>query len=649
MQKGLLFFSAHKRYAVWGGLILLLAGALYACLDSHYRTGIFNDDAFYVLTARDLVSSDRPPSLLERRPDFPLPGLPLVLAPLIKAVAPHWTELEKLSVVATLLAVFFLLRLTRNWMSEGESLTVAALFAFNPVVTKFSGIIMPEPYYTAATLACFWLMGDLRKAPTDAKALGLGFLLGWASVLRPEGVLLALGIIGTLLVRFRDGRRLTVMALAMASWIFVLRIWMVARASPHWEYAGDIAALGTYWQHSFGAGIHFIWPMLWLFGVHAIAPFYVAPTPGHHAAVVVASLLFMAALTAGFRSLWKERPAQRDELTAVAVFSGLYLAVHVFWHVAEARYALTVLPFVLVFLVRGLRVTAGRLWGTPRGMHVALALLFLYYGVRGGNALRETYWSPNVMNAPPWRSLAWLRQHTPTHAKTLSPIAATVELYAQRPSMPEVNAQTSEGYLYALLHWGLDYVVDRPKRLVAPGVGKADNPNQRWRLFRYWMVLHPEHFQPVYRNAAERSMILRVVYDPRFGAAYEGFLQALQSYNAGQWDRAFRQVRDCLAFYPELGTAINLEGVLYLKRGDDAQAERDFLHAEAVLPGSPVPLINLATLYEMSGQPERAALFIQRAKTVCAARGEEAGFSRNLKELEPLWSQGRGIVFVHPA
>ncbi len=175
-------FETHFRSFL--SFIVASAGFLYLLLDPQYRTGAVNDDAVYVLGARSLVHPWGFHSMLIR-PDYPMPGLPILLAPLVKLVEPQWTRLESLSIMVTIGSLLCLAAWVRRFLSPGETLAVVALFAFNRVVAKFSGILMPEIYYTAAILASFLLMSQLREKWTVGKALSLGLVLGWGCLVRP--------------------------------------------------------------------------------------------------------------------------------------------------------------------------------------------------------------------------------------------------------------------------------------------------------------------------------------------------------------------------------------------------------------------------------------------------------------------------------
>ena len=67
---------------------------------------------------------------------------------------------------------------------------------------------------------------------------------------------------------------------------------------------------------------------------------------------VVAFVLFLVGVGVGFWRLWKKQHAARPVLASVAVFCLSFSLVHIFWHVADARYFILLVPFSLIFLVR---------------------------------------------------------------------------------------------------------------------------------------------------------------------------------------------------------------------------------------------------------------------------------------------------------
>src|ERR1700755_416363 len=144
-----------RRYRFHAAGIVVASALLFSVRNLQYNTGVFNDDAAYVLAAQSIGAPDPGlESLVRPRPDFPFPGLPYLLAPLVKVVAPHCELLEWLFVVVGIVAVILFALWMQRWVTPQESLLGLMIYAFNPIVAKYSGVLMPAVYFLAAVLGC---------------------------------------------------------------------------------------------------------------------------------------------------------------------------------------------------------------------------------------------------------------------------------------------------------------------------------------------------------------------------------------------------------------------------------------------------------------------------------------------------------------
>ena len=125
--------------------------------------------------------------------------------------------------------------------------------------------------------------------------------------------------------------------------------------------------------------------------------------------------------------------------------------MHVFWHVSARRYAIPLLPFMLIFLVHGVHALRTPLKKRKCGRDWLFSLLLIPYLYKNGLAVHEALLASDPMKSPPWRSLAWLNQNTPSDVQVLSDIATNVELYTDRQAVVQVSAVSSEMFLYRLI------------------------------------------------------------------------------------------------------------------------------------------------------------------------------------------------------
>jgi len=331
-------------------LIIVGSALLFVVLNSQYSTGVYNDDAVYVIAARQLADPSAIRSLIVK-PDYPLPGLPLLLAPLIKVTGDDWIALEWLSVLVSMALVFLVERWVRPWLTAGETLAVTALFALNPLVIKFAGILMPAPYYAIVVILSFVLLRQLLEKPSRKKSLALGFLVGWGGVLRPEGFLLLTSIAPALAITNNGRHLLRWVLIPVAGWALFVWYWFHSRPYERTEYGGDLTALASYWSHHFLSGLFFAGEFCRLFLIKALTGISLPKDLSWFFFVVM--LLCVGLVTAGFRNVWKQSPSHRTDLVAIALFFLLYCAVHFFWHIASTRYAIPLLPILLLFGIRG--------------------------------------------------------------------------------------------------------------------------------------------------------------------------------------------------------------------------------------------------------------------------------------------------------
>jgi len=645
--------AVRRRWVEQHFMLLLygiLAGAalIYSLRNPQYRTGSFNDDAIFVIGARDFWRGAAMRSHL-LKPDYPCPGLPLLLSPLAKLVFPHWTLLESVTIVFTVFLVYLMGLLSRKLLPPGEALAVTALLAFNPVVARLSGSVMSEIYYAVAIIISYVLLSEELEKPTLKKALGLGFIVGWGCLVRPEGGILLISILVPVVLRQKGRRFLLAMLIPLTVWGVFAFYWFRIRTFPGSEYGSDLNALTSYWAHHFTSGLQFLNDLLQDFLNH---PLLSTKITAHLSRAINGALMVicMGIMGIGFRSLWKQRTGERAILIGAGIFCGLYFIVHLFWHAKAPRYSIPMLPFILVFLIRGTNAALSPLKQRRRWTQVAFAVLLLFDFYRNGLAIRQTYVSgPKPINVPPWRSLAWLRDHTPSDAVVMSNIAPTINLYTERPATNGIYSNNFEWLSYRFMKEHMDFLVLRAGDFLTPGVSGAQDPNQIWNRLRLWAAHYPQRFQLLYTDPVEQTVIYRVVSDPQYVHAYDLFKMGVAYYRADRSDpneRALRTFQKCVATYPKLGSAYNFLGAIYMNRQDFMHAQRAFATAIALLPDDPYAMLNMATLYRMGNQPDQAQAYVQRALDVSAANGEEDVWKANVNELYQEWDQKHARMFL---
>lgn len=625
--------------------ILILAALLYACLINRFSTGIYNDDAVYAAVSTDLTNRSISRLLPSITPDYPLPGLPIVLAPVAKLIEPHWTLLEWVSLAATVLTLWLLGKWLIEWLPAEEALFVVALYAFNPTVVKFSGILMPASYYSLAIVASFLCLSRVTRRPSVWNCSLLGLLLGWSMVLRAEGGILLISILVALYFHHQRKQVWVWVSLPIMAWVCGAIYWFKFRGLQRLDYAEDVGALFVYWSQNFWSGIRFAWLFLHLLFQRTLMAINVVPDDKHMWFSAVAIVLALIGICIGIRHLWREQSSRHGEMIGMGLFCIIYFITHSYWHVAVPRYGIALLPFMLAFLVHGMRQVFPLLRRRPAFLAILFFPFFATYAYSLGWAVNETLVSPNPMNAPPWRTLRWINRNTPVESKMMSPFAAGIALYTKRTAVTLLRLGDVEAFRFGLDKDSIDHIVDRPILFVTPGVGGTENMNKDWNKARRWLRLYPQHFPIVYRDAQEQTTIYRVAHSPGFADAFTKYYAAFHDLREGRQEAALIKVQESLVQIPDFGLAHGLLGAIYFFRHEDQKAEREFLEAATLLPDSPLPLTNLASLYHRQGDTQRAVETLNKAIAIIEANGNMHARQKKLQELVNSWERKNELIF----
>lgn len=557
---------------------------------------------------------------------------------------PDWTALEWMAVFSTIFTIFFLGRWMRGWFTAGETLAIMATYAFSPLVARFSGIIMPVPFFGLASVVCFYLLEKQLVKPTPGKALWLGFILGWGSLMRPDGIVLLIGIIGPFIF-LRDKKPLLhFILIPVLGWVVFVALWFRFRYVSHTEYGGDLQALLKYWTSNFSGIFSFVvrWFKSFLLANWRSVKFYNVGQSLYFSAITFT--IFLVGVIHGFIRLWKLHKSKRIILLGLAFFLGSFFLIHIFWHVALARYFCLFIPFSVIFIASSAN---RKLWGK-----LLLFVILSSYAYENSMSIYRTYWVPNPMNAPPWNCFDWISKNTTPSTKFISNIAPSIDLYTGRPASPVLNATNVDFLHYLLIVKEFDYVVLRDGVATTPGVGSTENLNIFWDRYRRWMRNYPERFKLVFSDGAERTAIYQVVKNENFKNSYKIFIEAAQLSEQKNYENAFFKTLESLKLEPQLGCAVNLLGALYLLQNRFELAEQSFIKANQLLPDSTNGLVNLATLKGRQGQIPEALDFLRKSVDLNNKNGDEPEFSAKVEDIKKHLYDGGGTIFIdlpHPS
>lgn len=495
--------------------------------------GQCHDDAIYVVTAKALAEG-------EGYHLISLPGAPAqtkyppLYPALLALVWRAWPDfpanllaLQGLSLLCgcAALALFYLFAVRFGYCRRGKALAAGLLCATSVPYLFFASLTLSEMTFALlVTAALWWLEAALRRPASrpGADFLG-GLLLALPFLCRSAGLLFVL--VGLLLL-WQKGQRWRWTAagafLAVLPWLlWSTGAWRSWSRDPVEGYYTDY--LG--WWLSFGppALVRVITANFWWVvagisstGLDGLAQPLKASAPGWvwFLAFVPFGLLALAALLADVR---------RGRILPTCLTA--YLVLIIVWPWAPHRFLIPVLPFLVVYLLRGL-TWVGRFPGLRRlcpalgwGL-LGLGLAANLAGWAGQVRIRVQEHTPNAELPPPtgdtgegrhsWecdeRLFAWLREHSESDDLIAAGADPMIALYTGRlayypivcpPLMLFYNLEAPRERLYADALRVLER--RRPRYLVL-----TPNFHGEAEVVRPWVKALRERFptrvMPVYRD-----------------------------------------------------------------------------------------------------------------------------------------------------
>lgn len=188
-----------------------------------------NEDAFEYITGGQSIVRGAGYLGLSGRPQtlFP-PGYPLAIA-LAATLSDPIKAAKTVSWLSSGLSVLLLFLIARDWFGVPVAAASALLFSFLPLRVWLAQAALSEPLYVMLLLLAI-LVAIRTRTSRLLPAIGLGLILGWAYITRPEAVIL-IGVLGfSLLVRFirsrKEGKYLAAYALGLMAVILPYVLWL---------------------------------------------------------------------------------------------------------------------------------------------------------------------------------------------------------------------------------------------------------------------------------------------------------------------------------------------------------------------------------------------------------------------------------------
>ncbi|MFA6031248.1 MAG: glycosyltransferase family 39 protein [Elusimicrobiota bacterium] len=481
--------------------LLLLCAAAYALALGAYYVGFFNDDAFYIIGARSLLSGRFAELNAPGAPPLSpyMPGYPLLLAPLTALFPESFLPLQLLSVACTLGSLHLLWELLDGRASPAVRFAATALAGLNPLTVSVSGTVLTDPLFTLLTLAFFV---QARRAWRDEAPGPWALLCGLCAAswyVRPTGAVFGAALVGTLLLQRRPRR-----ALACAAALAALAApWLLRGAlqgSPLIPYAGELPtadASPSLPAILSGAGASALFHLRELYA-RALFRWPGAATGGPAETLAVLGGLALTLL--GLRRL---RPGPLALLAAAG-----YAGLHLLWAKTTARYLLPALPFVCALVLLGTQELEER-WALRRAALplATLALALALFAPTLGTVFAASRRKGTPLTTPPERTFSWIRTHAPPDAVFAAEEQGRVYLLTGRRSARLRGAPTSREFAAGLRARGAGWVLSLPD---GGAIVRRDDPNAPLPSSDLRRLAAPPLFEKVFEDPAERSAIYRL-------------------------------------------------------------------------------------------------------------------------------------------
>ena len=405
-------------------LLLVPLAALYWTSRGAYFVGFFNDDAFYIIGARSLLTGRFAELNVPGAPpmDTHSPGFPLLLLPAALAAGEGFAAYQATAVLLSVAGVWLLTRFGRERLAPETALAAAAAAALNPLAVGTSATVLSEIAYVPLSLLILLLASRAWPKNSPGVWAGLGALAGYLGLVRLSGASLLAALVAGLAWE-RRWKCSAVCAGAgsgvLGAWI--LRNFMVAgrsetRVGEMLEtlgWSGEmLGRIPYYTKEAFGRAL-FRWPAM------------LGTNMGTELWTAAAALAGLAAVVEGLRR-WGWAGAGK----VLPLYLGAYGLVHLAWPYQSARYLHQVLPLAALLTFAGIEKFGKRAALAAGFLSVALSAAPVSAIVRA--SLGQTR---NPMNTAPTRSRDWIRRNTPPEAVFAASLDGQVHLLTGRPCL----------------------------------------------------------------------------------------------------------------------------------------------------------------------------------------------------------------------
>ncbi|MFI5390580.1 MAG: hypothetical protein ACHQYQ_04390, partial [Bacteriovoracales bacterium] len=410
-----------------------------------------NDDAVYIIGAKSLLSGK---FIDLANPNHSplinyLPGYPLLLAPFVKIVDPHWIYLKFLSSVLIAISGLLLWKLLDPWFSPLFRLLFLCSFVFNPTVVNISSMVMSEPCFLFSFSLALITLKSLIQSYRPWKPWVLGLLLGWASLIRPQGICLILGVSIALLHKKQWGNwaKATFLSVGIYGGIYLRNYFLTKFLAG---YMSEWNELLPYLGRNYDQYLAQTYEMFKTFFIFSLFPI---PTllsrPYQSIAYLFTCFLGIVFGGIGIAHVVQKKKLPEELVLSITLSCFFCSILQMLWARIEPRYFFFFIPFSLLFIFSGAESILSRL---PRKKLWASLGFFLLMAVYANANLRYLSYSnsKSQIQSVPFQTFQWIRENVPKKAIFLSINRPTLFLYTGHCGYDYFNTDDIDDFRYTL-------------------------------------------------------------------------------------------------------------------------------------------------------------------------------------------------------
>lgn len=319
--------------------------------------GIFHDDGIYVSTAKALAQGDGyrlinfPDSPLQTKYPILYPALLAVIWKLWPSFPDNLLAMQGLSLFAgaATVAIVFLYLVSNGYCSRGIALTSGLLCATSVWFLYFSTLTLSEIPFALLTVIALWIVERSIRIPIESSLSRfiIGVLLALPFLTRIIGIVL---VPISLILLYRAGRSIRLIALGSAVVVVPWILWMLIGPKGNQPQVAAYYTNYLSWWSSFGLPNLiriFLYNLLMVIIQTAQIVFALFQNSMVHRWLLPIAL-FVGAMVFGSIIL------QIRSGRLLPCFLAAYLAIILVWPWPPSRFLVSILPFLLAYLIGAL-------------------------------------------------------------------------------------------------------------------------------------------------------------------------------------------------------------------------------------------------------------------------------------------------------